>query len=100
MARYTVLPTTPSLLHAMAVSALSPTVAHRFATATGQVVGAVLVFRDVPRNMRRSGPCATSSFYTRSLIESNIDALMTTDLSGIITYVNQQMMALTGCTRR
>jgi len=38
-------------------------------------------------------------FYTRSLIESNIDALMTTDLSGIITDVNNQMEALTGCTR-
>jgi PAS domain S-box-containing protein len=38
-------------------------------------------------------------FYTRSLIESNIDALMTTDPSGIITDVNEQMEALTGCTR-
>jgi len=38
-------------------------------------------------------------FYTRSLIESNIDAIMTTDLRGIISDVNQQMEALTGCTR-
>ena len=38
-------------------------------------------------------------FYTRSLIESNIDALMTTDHRGIISDVNQQMEALTGCTR-
>jgi PAS domain S-box-containing protein len=38
-------------------------------------------------------------FYTRSLIESNIDALMTTDPGGIITDVNKQMEALTGCTR-
>jgi PAS domain S-box-containing protein len=38
-------------------------------------------------------------FYTRSLIESNIDALMTTDPTGIITDVNKQMEALTGCTR-
>ncbi len=38
-------------------------------------------------------------FYTRSLIESNIDALMTTNPRGIITDVNQQMEALTGCTR-
>ncbi|MEO7391951.1 MAG: ATP-binding protein, partial [Ramlibacter sp.] len=38
-------------------------------------------------------------FYTRSLIESSIDALMTTDPSGIITDVNKQMEALTGCTR-
>jgi len=38
-------------------------------------------------------------FYTRSLIESSVDALMTTDPSGIITDVNKQMEALTGCTR-
>ena len=38
-------------------------------------------------------------FYTRSLFESNIDALMTTDPFGIITDVNKQMEALTDCTR-
>nr|MBF0223757.1 PAS domain S-box protein [Desulfobulbaceae bacterium] len=38
-------------------------------------------------------------FYTRSLIESNIDAIMTTDPDGIITDINKQMEALTGCTR-
>jgi len=38
-------------------------------------------------------------FYTRSLIESNIDALITTDPAGIISDVNKQMEALTGCTR-
>jgi PAS domain S-box-containing protein len=38
-------------------------------------------------------------FYTRSLIESNIDALMTTDPRGIITDVNKQTESLTGCTR-
>jgi len=38
-------------------------------------------------------------FYTRSLIESHIDALMATDPMGIITDVNKQMEALTGCTR-
>ena len=37
--------------------------------------------------------------YTRSLIEPNTDALITTDPSGIITDVNQQMEALTCCTR-
>jgi PAS domain S-box-containing protein len=38
-------------------------------------------------------------FYTRSLIESNTDALMTTDPRGIISDVNKQMEWLTGCTR-
>jgi PAS domain S-box-containing protein len=38
-------------------------------------------------------------FYTRSLLESNIDALMATDPTGIITDVNRQTEALTGRTR-
>jgi PAS domain S-box-containing protein len=38
-------------------------------------------------------------FYTRSLIESMIDAIITTAPSGIITDVNKQMEALTGCSR-
>ena len=38
-------------------------------------------------------------FYTRSLFESNIDALMTTDPSGIITDVNNQMEEITERTR-
>jgi PAS domain S-box-containing protein len=38
-------------------------------------------------------------FYTRSLIESNIDALMMTDPQGIISDVNEQMVSLTGRTR-
>jgi PAS domain S-box-containing protein len=38
-------------------------------------------------------------YYTRSLIESNIDAIMTTDPRGIITDVNKQMEALTDSTR-
>jgi PAS domain S-box-containing protein len=38
-------------------------------------------------------------FYTRSLIESNIDALMMTDPQGIISDVNQQMIELTGRSR-
>ncbi|WP_229423096.1 PAS domain-containing hybrid sensor histidine kinase/response regulator [Telluria aromaticivorans] len=38
-------------------------------------------------------------FYTRSLIESNIDPLITTDPCGIISDVNHQMEMLTGRTR-
>jgi PAS domain S-box-containing protein len=38
-------------------------------------------------------------FYTRSLIESIVDALITTDPSGMISDVNQQTEALTGRTR-
>jgi PAS domain S-box-containing protein len=38
-------------------------------------------------------------FYTRSLLESNIDALMATDPRGIIIDVNKQTETLTGSTR-
>ncbi|HAT49145.1 MAG: response regulator [Nitrospirae bacterium] len=38
-------------------------------------------------------------FYTRSLIESSIDALVSTDPSGIIADCNKQMEVITGCTR-
>ncbi|MEO8099862.1 MAG: PAS domain S-box protein [Acidobacteriota bacterium] len=38
-------------------------------------------------------------FYTRSLIESNIDAMMATNARGIITDVNHQMEYLTASTR-
>ena len=38
-------------------------------------------------------------YYTRSLVESSIDALMTTDPRGIMTDCNKQMETLTGCTR-
>ncbi|MGC2164761.1 MAG: PAS domain S-box protein [Gallionella sp.] len=38
-------------------------------------------------------------FYTRSMIESNIDALIATDPFGCITDVNQQMVELTGYAR-
>ena len=38
-------------------------------------------------------------FYSHSLIESSIDALMMTDPQGIISDVNNEMMSLTGRTR-
>ncbi|KXS31766.1 MAG: PAS/PAC sensor hybrid histidine kinase [Candidatus Gallionella acididurans] len=65
----------------------------------GEVIGAVLVFRDVTGEYAAQQALSDQQFYTRSLIESNIDALMTTDPFGIITDVNRQMEALTGCTR-
>ncbi|MFA6063548.1 MAG: response regulator [Gallionella sp.] len=65
----------------------------------GRINGAVLVFRDVTDEYAVQQALREQQFYTRSLIESNIDAIMTTDLSGNITDVNKQMEALTGCTR-
>ncbi len=65
----------------------------------GHVIGAVLVFRDVTGEYGVQQALRDQQFYTRSLIESNIDAIMTTDPSGIISDVNQQMVALTGHAR-
>src|SRR3984893_11101706 len=65
----------------------------------GTPVGLLLISKDVSEDVRLTGELEATQSYTRSLIESNIDALMTTDPLGIITDVNQQMEALTGCSR-
>ena len=65
----------------------------------GQAIGAVLVFRDVTEEYAARKALSDNQFYTRSLIESNIDALVATDPSGLITDVNKQMETLTGIAR-
>src|SRR5436309_6264413 len=67
--------------------------------ASGTAVGFLLISKDISDEIRLTEELKATQFYTRSLIESNIDALMTTDPLGVITDVNQQMEALTGCTR-
>jgi len=64
-----------------------------------KVVGAVLVFRDVTGEYAAAQALRDHQLYTRSLFESNIDPIMTTDPAGIITDVNNQMETLTGCPR-
>ena len=66
---------------------------------TGATVGFLLISKDISDEIRLNEELKATQFYTRSLIESNIDALMTTDPLGIITDVNQQMETLTGSTR-
>jgi PAS domain S-box-containing protein len=70
-----------------------------FKDAAGVVRGIFASARDIVAQKQLEGQLQASHFYTRSLIESNIDALMTTDPLGIITDVNQQMAALTGHSR-
>ncbi|WP_211169156.1 PAS domain S-box protein [Aromatoleum toluvorans] len=65
----------------------------------GKVNGYLLISKDISEESRLAGELQATQFYTRSLIESSIDALMTTDLLGVITDLNQQMEALTGYTR-
>jgi PAS domain S-box-containing protein len=70
-----------------------------FKDTAGEVRGIFASARDITAQKQLESQLQASQFYTRSLIESNIDALMTTDPLGIITDVNQQMEALTGSTR-
>jgi PAS domain S-box-containing protein len=74
--------------------------------AQGLIIGYLLIGTDntarklVEEEQKKSDQrLRDQQFYTRSLIESNIDAIMTTDPSGIISDVNKQMEQLTGCTR-
>jgi PAS domain S-box-containing protein len=68
--------------------------------ASGQPIGFLLISKDISDEIRLTEELQATQFYTRSLIESNIDALMTTDPLGLITDVNQQMAALTGYSRQ
>src|SRR5713226_8574214 len=70
-----------------------------FRDTSGTVRGIFASARDITAQKQLEGEINASQTYTRPLIESNIDALMTTDPLGIITDVNQQMEALTGATR-
>src|SRR3989441_344645 len=67
-----------------------------FKDTAGKVRGIFASARDITAQKQLEAQLQVSQTYTRSLIESNIDALMTTDPLGIITDVNQQMEALTG----
>jgi PAS domain S-box-containing protein len=74
--------------------------------AQGAIIGYLLIGTDntarkqiEDERMKLDQRLRDQHFYNRSLLESNIDALMTTDPRGIITDVNKQMEALTGCTR-
>lgn len=70
-----------------------------FKDSSGKVRGIFASARDITAQKQLEWQLQVSQFYTRSLIESNVDALMTTDPLGIISDVNQQMEALTGYTR-
>jgi len=75
-------------------------------SADNAVIGFLLIGTD--NTARKKADAAQSlldqrlrdqQFYTRSLIESNIDPLITTDTRGMISDVNKQTEMLTGRTR-
>jgi PAS domain S-box-containing protein len=65
----------------------------------GSPVGFTMISRDVTRSEQIERELRESQEYNRGLVESNIDALMTTDPLGTITDVNRQMCAMTGYSR-
>ena len=70
-----------------------------FRDTAGQVVGILAAAREITQQKQIEQALREQQTYTRSLIESNIDALMTTDTLGIITDVNLQMCSVTGRSR-
>jgi PAS domain S-box-containing protein len=70
-----------------------------FSDATGHALGILAGARETSAQKELEQQLRDSQVYTRSLIESNIDALVTTDPVGVITDVNQQMEAITGVGR-
>src|SRR6185369_13960144 len=70
-----------------------------FTDSAGKPLGILAGARDITAAKALESQLRDSQFYTRTLIESNIDALMTTDPLGLITDVNQQMETLTGRNR-
>ena len=60
----------------------------------GRAIGYLLISKDISDEIRLTEQLKATQFYTRSLIESNIDALITTDPVGFITDANEQMTTL------
>src|SRR2546425_138689 len=65
----------------------------------GQPVGFTIIARDLTEDQQINRELRESQEYNRGLIESNIDALMTTDPLGVISDVNLQMCEMTGIAR-
>ncbi len=63
------------------------------------MAGILAAARDITQQKQIEQAMREQQTYTRSLIESNIDALMTTDTLGIVTDINRQMCSVTGRSR-
>ena len=70
--------------------------------ATNTIIGYLLIGTDntARKQVEAQQRLRDQQFYTRSLIESIIDALITTDPAGVISDVNEQTVALTGRSRK
>ncbi len=65
----------------------------------GQPIGLLLISKDISGDLSVTDELKAARLYARSLIDSNVDALATTDLIGVITDVNPQMCLMTGRSR-
>src|SRR5579864_5705705 len=66
---------------------------------SGNAIGLLLISKDISDEIRLTHDLEATQVYTRSLIESKIDAIMTTSTLGVITDGNQKMESLTGHSR-
>ena len=66
----------------------------------GQVKGVFAAARDISETKRMVRELEEARVYTRGLIESSLDALVTFDKDGNITDVNEETVRLTGCARK
>jgi PAS domain S-box-containing protein len=71
-----------------------------FRDTSGSVAGILAAARDITQQKEIEHALREQQTYTRGLVESNIDALMTTDTLGVITDANRQMCAVTGCSQQ
>jgi PAS domain S-box-containing protein len=65
----------------------------------GRAVGILLISKDTSKPVSPGEAPQTTELYNRSLMQFNLDPLMTIDMAGTITDINEQMEALTGCRR-
>ncbi|HEY5003311.1 MAG TPA: PAS domain S-box protein [Ktedonobacteraceae bacterium] len=64
----------------------------------GTLAGFLIISKDISEEILLE-ELKVAQLYTRSLIAANLDTLIVTDLSGMITDVNQQACLLTGYSR-
>ena len=69
------------------------------AHANGKLIGYTIMFADQTKLNKKIQELSESNEYTRSLIESNLDVLVTTDSLGLINDVNRQICEMTELSR-
>ncbi|HJH31412.1 MAG TPA: PAS domain S-box protein [Methanosarcinaceae archaeon] len=70
-----------------------------FTDAEGNVKGVFAIARDMTQYKKMEQEIRESQLYNRTLIESSLDPMLTTDTEAIIIDVNEQMTRITGRSR-